>query len=130
MPEPPITPSTDWDIKPRFPTPYEKSPKLFKLWGPSSSDEFASVRAGPDALLGEVQEPGEHDEEDHDLEADALAGLHVRLGRPHQERRDVLGVLVDCGRRTVGVVDALVRERRRHRSGMPGEVFVVEARGR
>ena len=37
-----------------------------------------------------------------------LRCLEVRLGRPHQEGGDVLGILVERRRRAVGVVDAAV----------------------
>src|SRR5215475_5809541 len=84
----------------------------------------------PHLLLGEVKEPRQHDQENEHLYADALSGLEVRLGGPHQEGGDVLGVLLDRHRRAVGVVDALVRERRRHGDGMAGKIFIVEAAGR
>src|SRR5262244_464890 len=84
----------------------------------------------PHLLLGEVKEPRQHDQENEHLYADALPGLEVRLGGPHQEGGDVLGILLDRHRRAVGVVDALVRERRRHRDGMAGKIFIVEAGGR
>src|SRR5215467_15300072 len=47
----------------------------------------------PHLLFGEVEEPGKHDQENEHLHADALSCLEVRLGRPHQEGRDVLGIL-------------------------------------
>ena len=50
---------------------------------------------GPDLLLGEVEQARQQDQEQHDLEAQALARLEVRLRRPRQEGRDVAGVLVD-----------------------------------
>src|SRR5262245_14315355 len=84
----------------------------------------------PHLLLGEVEQPRKHDQENEHLHADALPGLEVRLGGPHQEGGDVLGILLDRHRRAVGVVDALVRERRRHRDGMAGKIFIVEAAGR
>ena len=31
----------------------------------------------------------QHDQKDHYLKSDALAGDEARLGRPHQERRDI-----------------------------------------
>src|SRR5215472_18617191 len=69
----------------------------------------------PHLLFGEVEKPGKHDQENKHLHADALSCLEMRLGGPHQEGRDVLGILFDRHRRAVGVVDALVCERRRHR---------------
>src|SRR5262249_25560855 len=81
----------------------------------------------PYLLFGEVEEPGNHDQENEHLHADALPGLEVRLGGPHQERRDVLGILLDRHGRAVGVIDALFRERWRHHDGMTGEIFIVEA---
>src|SRR6516162_6729503 len=62
----------------------------------------------PHLLLGEVEKPGKHDQENEYLHADALSCLEVRLGGPHQEGGDVLGILFDRHGRTVGVVDALV----------------------
>src|SRR6516225_9284598 len=81
----------------------------------------------PHLLFGEVEEPGKHDQENEYLHADALSCLEVRLGGPHQEGGDVLGILFDRHGRAIGVVDALVRERWRHHDGMAGEIFVVEA---
>ena len=49
----------------------------------------------PDLLLGVVDEAGEDDEEDHNRQPHRLAVDHVRLGRPHQEGRHVLRILVD-----------------------------------
>src|SRR6202051_4927141 len=43
------------------------------------------VHVVPDFFLGEIQKPGQHDEEDHDLKAEPLAGVERRLRRPHQE---------------------------------------------
>src|SRR5215471_21200356 len=83
----------------------------------------------PYLLFGEVEEPGNHDQENEHLHADALPGLEVRLGGPHQEGRDVLGILLDRHRGAIGVVDALVRERLRHRDGVAGKIFVVKAAG-
>src|SRR5258708_417686 len=44
-----------------------------------------SVHGGPHLLLGEVEQAREHDQEDHDLQAEALARLEMRLGGPHHE---------------------------------------------
>src|SRR5262252_10956953 len=71
----------------------------------------------PHLLFGEVEEPGKHDQENEYLHADALSCLEVRFGGPHQEGGDVLGILFDRHGRAVGIIDALVRERRRHRNG-------------
>src|SRR5262249_56734572 len=81
----------------------------------------------PHLLLGEVEQPRKHDQENEHLHADALSGLEVRLGGPHQEGGDVLGILLDRHGRAVGVVDALVRERRWHRDGTARGIFIVEA---
>src|SRR5215472_13090204 len=81
----------------------------------------------PYLLFGEVEEPGKHDQENEHLHADALSCLEVRLGRPHQEGGDVLGILFYRRGRAVGVIDALVREWRRHPDGVAGEIFIVEA---
>src|SRR5205085_6730535 len=61
--------------------------------GPSSSGfPRSGVAAGrhraPYLLLGEVQQAGEHDQEDHDLEADALARLVMWRGGPLPESRN------------------------------------------
>src|SRR5262252_11240683 len=61
----------------------------------------------PHLLFGEVEEPGKHDQENEHLYADALPGFEMRLGGPHQEGRDVLGILFDRHGRAVGVIDAL-----------------------
>src|SRR5262245_51492463 len=58
----------------------------------------------PHLLLGEVEQPRKHDQENEHLHADALPSFEVRLGSPHQEGGDVLGILLDRHRRTVGVV--------------------------
>src|SRR5499427_14560 len=84
----------------------------------------------PHLLFGEVEEPGKHDQENEYLHADALSCLEVRFGGPHQEGGDVLGILFDRYGRAVGIIDALVRERRRHRNGVAGEIFIVEVAGR
>src|SRR5260221_4086956 len=60
-----------------------------------TSSAPGSVGVGPDLLLGEVHQAREQDQEDEDLQAQTLAGLHMRLGGPHQEGGDVLGVLRD-----------------------------------
>src|SRR5579883_1929974 len=71
---------------------------LFAFSSPSSA---TLVRVGPDLLLGEVHQAGKDDQEDEDLHAQPLAFLHVRLGRPHQEGRDVMGILLDGRGRAV-----------------------------
>ena len=88
------------------------------------------MRLAPDLLLGEVEQPGEHDQKDHHLEADPLALVEMRLGRPHQEGGDVLAVLLDRLRRAVVVGDLAGEQRLRHREVMAGEVLVVERAGR
>src|SRR4249919_736528 len=84
----------------------------------------------PDLLLREVEEPGQHDQKEHHLHADPLPDLEVRLGGPHQKRRDILGILFDRHRCAVGVFDALIGQRRRHRDAVAGKVLVVEISGR
>ena len=49
-------------------------PKAAAMWKSS-----VARNAGPDLLFHEIQEPGEHQQEDHDLQADALARFHMRL---------------------------------------------------
>src|SRR6188508_2745400 len=67
-----------------------------------------SMHVGPHLALGEIHQPGEDQQEDHHLEADALALLEVRLGRPHHEGGDVLRILIDRRGAAVGVLDAPV----------------------
>src|SRR6476659_1159241 len=62
-------------------------PRQFRLGG-------GSVYRRPHFLLGEIHEARKHDQEDHGLETDTLALHQVRLGHPHQEGRDVPGILV------------------------------------
>src|SRR3954470_15337046 len=100
MPEPPMMPSTALVIAA---IPENEGPQT----GPSRQAICAASDRGllrilsvrhlarlfdlvPDLLLGEVQQTRQHDQEDDDLEADALARHHVRLGRPLQEGGDVL----------------------------------------
>src|SRR6185436_15022297 len=73
---------------------------------PSIPGSSVLVNVAPHPLLGEVHQAGEDHEEDHHLEADALARLEMRLGRPHHESRHVLGLLVERVRCAVGVFDA------------------------
>src|SRR5262245_65912161 len=53
----------------------------------------------PYLLFGEVEEPGNHDQENEHLHDDALPGLEVRLGGHIQERRaDLVFLFVSMGR--------------------------------
>src|SRR5215471_1238656 len=81
----------------------------------------------PHLLLGEVHETREHDQEDHDLEADALTLHQVRLGRPHQEGSDVLGILIHGLWRAIIIGDLARLQRRRHRNVMAREISIVVA---
>src|SRR3984957_663603 len=65
----------------------------------------ASMRVGPDLLLGEVHQPREDDQENENLQPEMLAGFHMRLGGPRQEGGDVVGVLRHGCRRPVAVGD-------------------------
>src|SRR5213592_4391321 len=102
MPEPPMTPSTDLVMmRPIMACPLIGTCHRF-LSGACSlpanrqptSPEHALPRAmpasrvnrAPHLLLCEVKQARQHDQEDHDLHAHALARLEVRLGRPGQER--------------------------------------------
>ena len=64
-----------------------------------------SVKVGPDAALGHIGHDQEDREEEHGGNADPLANLHLRLGRPHQEvgqvRRNPLG----RRRRAIGIFE-------------------------
>ena len=84
-----------------------------------------SVRVGPDLLLGEVHQARKQDQEHEHLHADPLARFHVRLRGPHQERRDVLGVLRNRRRRAVVEGHLAVAQRLRHLDGVAGEILVV-----
>src|SRR5438067_12666173 len=115
MPEPPMMPRTDLvmefdsavtpDARKRDPGSMYHDGKVnveAERWVPRPGRQceftqrnYALMHLGPHLLLGEVHQAGEDDQEDHHLEADALARLEVRLGGPRHERRDVLGVLVD-----------------------------------
>src|SRR5262249_42274042 len=83
----------------------------------------------PHLLLGEVEQPRKHDQENEHLHADALSGLEVRLGGPHLEGRDVLGVLFVRHRRAGGAGGALVRGRGGARGGGGGGKFIVGGAG-
>src|SRR4051812_7620070 len=67
-----------------------------------------SVCVGPDLLLGEVKQSGENDQEDHHLQAELLARFEMRLRCPHQERRDVLGIVLDLLRGAVVIGHLIV----------------------
>src|SRR5258705_144876 len=56
----------------------------------------------PHLLLGEVEQAREDDQEDQHLEADALARLQVRLGRPPHEGRARPGVFLERRREVIG----------------------------
>ena len=49
----------------------------------------------------------------------------MRLGGPHQESRNILGILIERLRRAVGVLHPSVSKRRRHADRMSGEKLVV-----
>src|SRR6516164_4756161 len=53
------------------------------------------IHVVPDFLLAEVEQYGQAEHENDRHEADPLALFERRLGRPHQEGGDVLGVLID-----------------------------------
>src|ERR1700757_4370803 len=85
---------------PRHPA-SNKKPPCGGLFAFSPHSAAALMRVGPDLLLGEVHEARKDDQENEHLHAQLLARLHVRLGRPHQEGRDVVGVLLDGRGRAV-----------------------------
>ncbi len=80
-----------------------------------------SVRVGPDFALHQVHQRGEDAEEDHHLGADALAFFHLGLGRPGEERGNVLRHLRHRRLRIVGVRHDAVLQRRRHRNQVAGK---------
>src|SRR5450432_189215 len=101
----------------------QKSPRrgLFKFASPAP----ASMRVGPDLLLGKIHQSREDDQEHEHLQAEALAGLHMRFPGPRQERGDVLGILRDGSRRAIVKRDLAIAQRLRHLDGVAGEIFVV-----
>src|SRR6476659_8650072 len=84
-----------------------------------------SVYRRPHFLLGEIHEARKHDQEDYDLEADALALHQVRLGCPHQEGRHVLGILIYRLWRAIVKGDLSWLEWRRHGDVVAREKLVV-----
>src|ERR1051325_6224545 len=86
-----------------------------------------SMHRRPHLLLRKVQEAGENDQEDHDLEADALTLHEMRFGRPHQERRNIFRILVERLWRAVVIGDLPVLQGRRHGRIVAREIFVVVA---
>src|SRR5437660_10226693 len=118
MPEPPMTPSTALVMRMR------SRARIFR--GRTRLELFRMQFHGvPDLLLSEIEKQGQHDQENEHLHADALPRLEVRLGGPHQEGRDVLGVLLDRHRRAVAIFDAVVAERWRLRAGVGGCICIV-----
>src|SRR3984957_20889751 len=102
MPEPPMMPSTDAVMAMRYP--------LRRLGG-LAGRLIARVDVVPELLLGEVEQARHDHEIDQHLEADTLALVELRLGRPPQEGGDVLGVLIDRLRRAVGIAHDAVAQR-------------------
>ena len=82
------------------------------------------MRRLPDPLLHPVEQPREHEQEDHDSEANSPAFKQVRLGRPAEKGGDVPGVVVQGRRRAILVIDHAVCDRLRHRDLVSGEVQI------
>src|SRR6266699_3198423 len=114
-----------------------------RSWGAGGKEQWESARylqapsalrmqlgLAPDLLLGEVEQSRQHDQIDHHLQADPLALVEARLGRPHQEGGDVLAILLDRLRRSVLVGDLTIEQRLRHGEVVAGKIFVVEGAGR
>src|SRR5580700_4262866 len=126
MPEPPMMPRTALVISapsPVITTSKAAAPAAASSAGSALRMQFDRV---PDLFLGEIHQSREHDQENHDLEADALARVELRLSRPHQERGNILGILLDGCRRTIVVGDVAILNGWRHLDGVAGEVPVVE----
>src|SRR6476660_3348988 len=87
----------------------ENGAERYPSSGSSRQFQRDSVMAVPNAAVGEIKQRGEADEEDHDIEAGALALFHLGLGRPGEERDHVARFLIDGVRRAVGVSDRAVR---------------------
>ncbi len=79
----------------------------------------------PDAALHEIEQAREHDEEAHDAPPDAFALIEMRLRGPHQEGRDILGVLLHRLRRFVVIGHGAVGQGRRSCRAAAGHVDVV-----
>src|SRR5262249_29114711 len=96
-PDPPMTPSTALVIATRGQTRAGLESRRARVRPPSSSTSGPRIFARrarlelagmqfhlvPHLLFGEVEQAGEHDQENEHLHADALPRLEVRLGRPH-----------------------------------------------
>ena len=80
------------------------------LWNHMQKTSVSDVR--PDFFLGEIKQSGEQDQEqDHDEAALFTLG-QIGIGRPHQEGRDVLGLLFHGRFGAIIILDQIVGERR------------------
>jgi len=75
----------------------------------------------PDLFLGEIEQARQHDQIDHDLEAEPLALVELRLRRPHQERGNILGILLK--RRWEAIVIGHLAGAQRRRDGPDKHVY-------
>ena len=69
---------------------------------------------GPKFLVRQVEKRRQDDEEGHRDEASFFAGHHLGFRGPHQEGRDVFGLMVQLIGVTVGKFDVLTVKRRSH----------------
>jgi len=83
------------------------------------------MQVGPDLALQRVQHSGQHQQEQHHLDAEALARFHGRFGGPGEEGDDVADFLVQRRLGAVGIIHRLVVQRRRHGDLVAGEIGVV-----
>src|SRR5690348_16768860 len=72
----------------------------------------------PDLPLHAIHDAGQHHEEDHHASANLVALLELGLRGPGEEGRDIARFLRQRRLRAVGIGDAIVAERRRHRDLM------------
>src|SRR5271154_4573972 len=82
------------------------------------------VRGFPDPLLYEVEQRGEHQEEDQDPEANSLTLWKIRFGCPAQKGCNVLGVIVQGRLGAILIIDRAVGDGLRHRDLVAGIVQI------
>src|SRR4029077_7944478 len=87
----------------------ENGAERYPSSGSSRQFQRDSVMAVPNAAIGEIKQRGEANEEDHDIEAAALALFHLGLGGPGEERDQVARFLIACLGRAVGESARAVR---------------------
>src|SRR5258707_2090649 len=84
-----------------------------------------SVYVGPDLALGAEQQAGHEHQEDEHLGARVFALFHGGLGRPGEERDDVLRLLLERRLGAVGIGHVAAGERLRHGDLVAGAIEIV-----